>query len=344
MKARIAGLGWVTPLGADLDAVFARIEAGEIAERSELANPETGRVHRCHRVPPKTVEHLARNPRLRRSSSISYFAAVASLNALAHAGIEMTPERAARTAVVYAVTDGSVIYTRKFYEQLVRQGAQAASPLLFPETVYNAPASHLAALLGIDGASYTLVGDGATGIAALQLGAQLLALGDVDYCVVAACEELDWILCEAYRDWRFTRMPLSEGAAAVVLAREGKVEITASGAEPFFRQRDAAGALEKALGALTPANAVDFVVSGDNGTFADAAAARAIAKWQPSLSQATAYPKRSLGELGAAGALVNVVHTALRLEKSGSQSALAPVIGLNYQAAAALVSRNQVIG
>ena len=74
--------------------------------------------------------------------------------------LEVTPEIAARTAVVFAITDGGVLYTRKFYEQIVKQGANSASPLLFPETVYNAPASHLAAQLGIDGASYTLVGDG----------------------------------------------------------------------------------------------------------------------------------------------------------------------------------------
>jgi len=94
----------------------------------------------------------------------------------------------------------------------VKQGASAASPLLFPETVYNAPASHLSAQLGLDGACYTLVGDSTIGLTALKFAEQLLALGDVDRCVVVACEEIDWILCEAYRDWRLAGTPLAESA------------------------------------------------------------------------------------------------------------------------------------
>src|SRR5204863_1882383 len=114
-------------------------------------------------------------------------------------------EIAARTAVVFAISDGGVLYTRKFYEQIVKQGANAASPLLFPETVYNAPASHLAALLGIDGASYTLVGDNSVGLAALKFAEQLLDLGDLDRVIVVGAEEIDWVICEAYRDWRLAR-------------------------------------------------------------------------------------------------------------------------------------------
>ncbi|MEO8353914.1 MAG: hypothetical protein ABI680_19475, partial [Chthoniobacteraceae bacterium] len=78
MKAAITGLGWVTPLGTDLEYVWRRIRAGEMPSPKHLANPETGRVHRCFAVPPDAIEHLGRNPRLRRSSALSYFAAVAA--------------------------------------------------------------------------------------------------------------------------------------------------------------------------------------------------------------------------------------------------------------------------
>ena len=205
------------------------------------------RLHDFVPVPPKLVEQLGRNPRLRRSSAISYFAVAAGLAALEQAGLTMTPEIAARTAVVFAVTDGGVAYTRRFYDQIVKQGANAASPMLFPETVYNAPASHLAAQLGIDGASYTLVGDASTGLAALTLGEQLLDLGEADHVVVVACEEVDWILCEAYRDWRLARRPLAEGAAALVLSREGQFGLEVAGGAPFFQQKQAQGALETSL-------------------------------------------------------------------------------------------------
>ena len=202
MSTHLAGMGWVTPLGAGLDEVWARLCAGETAEVKSMVNPETGRAHVYAPVPMKLVDALTRNPRLRRSSAISYFAVAAGLAALADAGIVLTPELAARTAVVFAVSNGGVIYTRKFYEQLVKRGANAASPLLFPETVYNAPASHLAALLGIDGASYTLVGDASVGMSALHFASELLETSDVEQVVVVGAEECDWILCEAYAAWR----------------------------------------------------------------------------------------------------------------------------------------------
>ena len=183
MSVKIAGLGWVTPLGTGLDEVWTRLANGEVAGEQAITNPETGREHVYAPVPLELVGALARNPRLRRSSAISYFAVAAGLAALENAGVVLSAESAARTAIVFAISSGGVIYTRKFYEQIVKQGANAASPMLFPETVYNAPASHLAAHLGIDGASYTLVGDSSVGLAALTFGEQLLDLGAVDRVV-----------------------------------------------------------------------------------------------------------------------------------------------------------------
>src|SRR5207302_8025063 len=92
---------------------------------------------------------------------------------------------------------------RRFYDDIVAKDASAASPLLFPETVYNAPASHLASILGVTGITYTLVGDATAGISAMKLGSMLLENNDADFCLLAAGEEIDWIVCEAYRQWRY---------------------------------------------------------------------------------------------------------------------------------------------
>ncbi len=347
-------MGWVTPLGAGLDEVWARLCAGETAEVKTIANPETGRAHVYAPVPMKLVDTLTRNPRLRRSSAISYFAVAAGLAALADAGIAMTPELAARTAVVFAASNGGVIYTRKFYEQLVKQGANAASPLLFPETVYNAPASHLAALLGIDGASYTLVGDASVGLAAMKFAEQLLDTSDLAQVVVVGSEELDWVVCEAYRDWRLARSTpegrgalLAEGAAAVVLAREGRVKVTAQHAGvSVFRRSAAAGAVDRVFADLVGAGAVDVLVGSSNGTSVDRAERAAIVRHCPA---AVAYfPKRAFGEALGASALMQVIVGALALEKgvgSGQRGAawkiaLISVLGFNQQAGGLLLERS----
>jgi 3-oxoacyl-(acyl-carrier-protein) synthase len=354
MNVRIAGLGWVTPLGAGLDEVWDRLARGDVAEARVVTNPETGREHVYAPVPPKTVETLGRNPRLRRSSAISYFAVAAGLAALQDAGVCMTPEAAARTAIVFAISSGGVVYTRKFYEQIVKQGANAASPLLFPETVYNAPASHLAAQLGIDGASYTLVNDGTVGLAALQFAGQLLATGDLDRVVVVGSEECDWILCEAYGDWRLARRPgsshgalLAEGAAAVMIAREGGIDLHVHDGTPVFRQKEAAAALTRVYADLLANTAPDAVIGCANGSFVDAIERRVLSGRCP--QSALYFPKQSLGESLGASALIQVVAAALVLQHGATpgagpdgkkiDSVLVSALGFNQQASGAVLTR-----
>ena len=316
--------------------MWSAIERGIAPELQTITNPETGRVHRYLPVPPALTAHLAREPRLRRSSAISFYAVAAALRALEDAGVTLTPETAARTAIVLAVTDGGVIYTRRFYEQIVKQGANAASPLLFPETVYNAPASHLAAQLGIDGASYTLVGDSTVGLAAVKFAEQLLAVGDVDRCIVVAAEEIDWILCEAYRDWRLAAT-LAEGAAALVLTRDAALRVRTHEGVPFFRQRAAAAALARVLGELVRNAAPDLVVRSANGTFIDAAESAALAKICP--GAAAVFPRRALGESPGASALMQVVVAAHAVRTERWKRALVSAPGFNQQAGGAVVER-----
>lgn len=329
MNVAISGLGWITPLGADLTQVRAALDAGQVAETRPVQNPETGAVHLCRTVPPKLVDSLARNPRLRRSSPISYFAVAAAFAALADAGYtSLSMEQAARTAVVFGVSNGGVVYTRRFYEQIMKQGANAVSPLLFPETVYNAPASHLAAALGIDGASYTLVGDNAVGISALHFGAQLIALGECDRVVVVGCEEIDWIVCEAFHEWRLASTPLSEGGSSVVLERNGPLRVETSAGISFSNRGDAGNALRQALGGWK----ADLIVSCANGTFVDRIEKQVLpgdARW--------IYPKGQLGEAPGAGALWQTILAALNVRSKSCESALVPVVGFNQQATCARV-------
>ena len=344
MSAMIAGLGWVTPLGTGLDEVWARIMAGDTPEIKTATNPETGRAHPYAPVSMKSVESLGRNPRMRRSSPISYFAVAAGLAALENEGIAMTPELAKKTALVFGISSGGVLYTRRFYEQIVKQGASTASPLLFPETVYNAPASHLAAQLGIDGASYTLVGDASVGLSALKFGEQLLATSDLECVVVVGSEEMDWVLCEAYSDWRLARRGpdgksgalLAEGAAAIVLAREGRIAAPAIHAGvPFTRQRDAACAIDRAYAEVLAGGSVDIVVGSANGTFVDRAERAAIEKYCPGAERI--FPKRALGEALGASALMQVVAAGLAMRKLNKTSALVSCVGFNQQASCALI-------
>ena len=299
MSLRIAGMGWVTPLGSDLEKVWRRLLNDESAAAETISSPLNNHTYPVFRVPSEAIANVPMHPRLRRSSAISRFAVVAGLSALEDAKLKIDAETAERTALIFAISNGGVIYTKKFYHEIVESGAQAASPLLFPETVFNAPASHLAAILGITGASYTLVGDGAVGILALKMAEDLMESEALDRCLVVGAEEADWLLCDAYRKWRLLRsappiepfhqpprgMILSEGAGAVLLESEGRAsarpgrsedrpsggsirieKIAAGGNYP--QQAAAAKYVDKVFAELS-GDETDVVIASANGTFID---------------------------------------------------------------------------
>jgi 3-oxoacyl-(acyl-carrier-protein) synthase len=361
MSVHIAGMGWVTPLGSGVDEVWERLLNGESASAETFSSP-LGRDYPVFRVPASVAARAPAHPRLRRSSAISRFAAVAGLDALTNAGLKLGPEIAQRTALIFAVSNGGVIYTKRFYHEIVESGAQAASPLLFPETVFNAPASHLAAILGITGASYTLVGDGAVGTLALKMAEDLMVSDTLDYCLVVGAEEADWLLCDAYRKWRllrsappiepFEQLPrgtvLSEGAGAVLVSRSGSIRIEKiSSGTNFKRQQEAADAVETVFAQLCICPA-DLVVASANGTFIDAAEQKAIEKHS---ADARVYSiKQPLGESVGASSLWQTIAAAQALMRQNlpgktkigvMQSALVSTCGLNQQVAGLLLRVNR---
>src|SRR6266550_5382543 len=250
MSLAIAGMGWVTPLGNSVDAVWERLLRGDEASATPISEQFADRSYSAFRVPESAVTGLA-HPRLRRASVISRFAATAGLEALQAAGVKVDSQNAGRIALIFAISNGGVIYTKRFYRDVVETGAQSASPLLFPETVFNAPASHLAAILGVTGSTYTLVGDSAVGLLAIRMAEDLMANEELEYCLVVGAEEVDWLLCDAYRRWRLLRlappvepfnktargMILSEGAGAILLSRTGSIMIAQTDAGAYYRKR-----------------------------------------------------------------------------------------------------------
>ena len=156
------------------------------------------------------------NPRVRRTSAISHYIVAAALEAL---GPDAARVRTGEInlGVVICVMSGCVNYSRRFYDETLRDPG-VASPLVFPETVFNAPGSHLAALLNSSGINYTLVGDPGTFVQGLAVAADWLLSGLVEGCVVTGAEEHDWLTADAFRLFS-KNMTLSDGAGALYLTK-----------------------------------------------------------------------------------------------------------------------------
>ena len=359
MSLRIGGMGWVTPLGSGVVHVWERLMNGALAAPETISSPLNARTFQVYRVPPEATAAAPAHPRLRRSSAISRFAVVAGLAALEDAKLTLDAATAERTALIFAVSNGGVVYTKRFYHEVVESGAQAASPLLFPETVFNAPASHLAAILGITGATYTVVGDGAVGVLALKMAEDLMENPAIDRCLVVGAEEADWLLCDAYHRWHLlgTEAParlfarrgrgtiLSEGAGAVLLDRNGATAIDQIDAGcNFRRQNEAASCVEQVFRGLD-ATSEDVIFASANGTFIDAAERSAISRFVPDANVFS--PKAALGESVGTSTLWQVICAvqALRTHQLPPLPAVAhePGVRISSEPMTNLTSRRAIV-
>jgi 3-oxoacyl-(acyl-carrier-protein) synthase len=134
---------------------------------------------------------------LRRASPITHFAVRAALEALG-ADAELVRSGAERLGIITCTLTGGISYSRRFYQEVLQNPA-TASPMIFPETVFNSSASHLAAFLGSTAVNYALVGDAGTFLQGLAIAAGWLADGSVDSCILIGAEEPDWTVSDALR-------------------------------------------------------------------------------------------------------------------------------------------------
>lgn len=214
----IRGVGAVSPAGWGVAALRQTLQQGQAVRTNEVTQPNWPHPLRIRNVPrPAARPGFVTHPRLRRSSPIAQYAVGAALEALG-SDAQSATKGSLRLGIIFCAMAGCVTYSRRFYDEILKDPS-TASPLLFPETVFNAPASHLAALLGTTAINYTLVGDPGTFLQGIALGADWLLIGKVDRCLVIGAEELDWLVAEAIHLFDKEAI-IGEGAGALYLASE----------------------------------------------------------------------------------------------------------------------------
>jgi 3-oxoacyl-(acyl-carrier-protein) synthase len=328
----IDGLGAVSPAGWGVPALRASLGNNVPLPVQGVGRPgwETPLFVRPVPPPPARPAFLA-HPRLRRANSITQFTVAAALEALGETA-GLVQRGAVRLGIVVGVMAGSVNYSRRFYEEVLKDPA-TASPLMFPETVFNASASHLAAMLGSNASCYTLVGDDGTFLQGIALAAQWLADDKADVCLVVGAEETDWIVADAIRAFH-TRMVHGAGAGALLLgkdSRSGAIAELAAVTDSFsFTQRQTRAAAARRMRAqLPPETHKDLLcTSTQQLPRPDAAETQAWSDW----TGARLAPRAVLGEAFLAATAWQCVAACDALRQKQFAGANVSVVGANQQA------------
>ncbi len=134
----------------------------------------------------------------RRMSRISRMAVASSVEAVKDSRLTLDTFDRERIAVILGTSYGSSSYVEDFYTSLLKDGPRGAQPFLFPETVPNAPASHIAMFHGITGPNTTFCQNEISAENAILYAQNLLLQNQVDVALVGGADELSDIVYSCY--------------------------------------------------------------------------------------------------------------------------------------------------
>jgi 3-oxoacyl-[acyl-carrier-protein] synthase II len=237
VSARIAvtGLGIVSPIGVGPQQFWSALCAGRsgVAAVDGLAGAR-GAPRIAAVVRDFAAREFITSTHYRRMDPLSRMTVAACRMALddarALAGLDL-----ARLGIVVGSALGDVSESTQYLDKVFAKGPAAASPMLFPNLVLNAPASYAAMEFGSQGVNFTVSQGEISGHAAIALAADQLRCGRADVILAGGADELAPMVVRALarlrvlagqrggREWASpydaarSGIVLGEGAAMLVL-------------------------------------------------------------------------------------------------------------------------------
>lgn len=339
----VAGRGAVSPAGWGVPALWEAVARGTSVPPQPLERPGLNRALAVRAVPmPSVRPTVLSQPRLRRATLVTQYAAAAASEALA--GWDGARRGDRRLGVIGCLQSGCVQYSCRFFDEVLKDPA-TASPLLFPETVFAAATSHVAVLFAPVERATTLVGDPGVVLEGLALAVDWLAEDAVDIALVLSADETNWMHSEAA--WYLDHgVVLAMGAGALALTREpsGPLDVELEAITSPVRYGARIGRVEaaQAMRAQLPhGGAAELLCEGTQGLHrTDAAERGAWADWPGRRMR----PKLVLGEGLGAGVAWQCILATEALARGGPPAAIVSVVGCNHEAIAARFGRVQAVG
>jgi 3-oxoacyl-[acyl-carrier-protein] synthase II len=199
----ITGIGVVSPIGIGKEEFLLSLKNGrsgieEIKEfDTHFSHSKKGGVVRSFH--PKDFMPAAKIRRLDRASQ---FAIAASKLALTDAQFTVTETNSSRVGVVLGSGFCGLSSSEEFHRGQVLKGFLDLNPMLFPNTVPNAPSSYVSIELGIQGVNATLVQSFCTAEAAIFFACDQLRKGRADLILTGGVDELSEFLFRGFSELR----------------------------------------------------------------------------------------------------------------------------------------------
>ncbi len=208
----ITGTGVISPIGIGREEFLFSLKTGrsgveEITEfDTHFSRSKKGGVIRSFH--PKDFMPASKIRRLDRASQ---FAIAASKLALADAEFSVTQENSSRVGVVLGSGFCGLSSSEEFHRGQVLKGFLDLNPMLFPNTVPNAPSSYVSIELGIQGVNSTLVQSFCTAEAAIFFACDQLRKRKADLILTGGVDELSEFLFRGFSELHLLAADVGHG-------------------------------------------------------------------------------------------------------------------------------------
>jgi 3-oxoacyl-[acyl-carrier-protein] synthase II len=185
----VTGMGCLTPLGNDVDTTWEAMKAGKsgigpitLFDPSQLTTRFAGELKDFD---PTTVMDRKQARRMDRFQQMAY---AASVEAVHHARLEITPDIAERVGVVVGSGIGGLQTLQDQFKVLFDRGPSRVSPFLITMMVVDLAPGLISILLGAKGPNFATVSACATGAHAIGEASEVIKRGQAEVIIAGGSE------------------------------------------------------------------------------------------------------------------------------------------------------------
>ena len=195
----VTGIGLVSPLGNNIETFLDNLYNGTSGIKP-ITRFDTSRYRAktAGELLDFDIMNFTPLSKYRRLPRVSQYALAAALQAVSDAKLKINNANSAKIGLFFGTCNGPSDSTEKIYSQLVDEGPKSVEPLLFQETVFNAPLSHISINLKITGPCIAIPVGIASGGYAIKMALDYLQAGIIDVAIIGAADEHAEIVHDAF--------------------------------------------------------------------------------------------------------------------------------------------------
>ena len=224
-KVVITGLGFITPLGSEVNAYWQGLMEGRSCVSQIKTFDATNFTTRiAAQVPDFDPEQYFDKKTVRRMDPFVQYAAAAAIEAFRDSGIDVDKEDPGRVGVLIGSGIGGIKTLTDQCKILIEDGPRRISPFFIPMMIINMASGHVSMILGVKGPNYSVSSACSTANHAIGEAANIIQKGDADIMIAGGAEA--------------ALVPLGVGGFCSMKALSTRNDDPEHASRPFDRDRD----------------------------------------------------------------------------------------------------------